>query len=53
MNADSSTPGQPQEQTSTGGPRTEVGLKPQLSFRGGATKEEEQKLFDAPARTAD
>ena len=51
--ADPSAPGQPREQTSVGGPHAEVGLKPQLSPRGGATKEEEQKSFHAAAQTAD
>ena len=36
-----------------GGPHTEVGLKPQLSHRGGVTKEEEKKSFRSAAQTTD
>ena len=42
---DPSAPGQPWEQISVGGPNGEVGIKPQLSPRGRATKEEDQKSF--------
>ena len=51
--ADPSAPGQPQEQTPVGDSHAEVGLKPQLSPRNGATKEEEKKSFHAPAQGAD
>ena len=34
-------------------PHTEVGLKPQLSCRGGAAKEEERKSFCAAAQAMD
>ena len=51
--ADPSAPGQPREQSPVDGPHTEVGLKPQLSPRGGATKKEEQKSFSAAAQTID
>jgi len=38
-------PGQPQEQTPMDDPHAEVGIKPQLSPRGGVAKEEDQKPF--------
>lgn len=38
-------PGPSWEQTPVVGPHTQVGLKPELSPRGGVTKEEEQKSF--------
>ena len=41
------------EHTPVGGPHTEVELKPQLSPRGMATKEEEQKYCHAAAQTTD
>ena len=36
-----------------GGTHVEVGPKPNLSIKGGATKEEEQKYFHAAAEAAD
>jgi len=36
--ADPSPPGQPQEQTPVDEPHVEVGIKPQLSSRGGIIK---------------
>ena len=41
--ADPRPPGQPQEQAPVDGPHTEVGIKPQLSSRVRATKEEDGK----------
>ena len=48
---DSCAPGQPQEQTLVGGPHIEVELKPQLSSRGHATKEEKLKSLLAAVQT--
>ena len=45
--------GQPEEQMPVGGTHTEVGLKPQLSPRGNATKEEELKSLLEAAGTTD
>ena len=50
--ADLCAPGQPREQTPVGGPHAEVVLKPQLSPRGCATKEEKLKSLLAAALTA-
>ena len=49
--ADSCTPGQPQKQTPVGGPHAEVGLKPQLSPRGHAAKEEKLKSLLTAGQT--
>ena len=43
-------PGRSWEQTPVTGPHTQVGLIPELSPRGGMTKEEEQKSFWAVAK---
>ena len=49
--ADLCAPGQPQEQTRVGGPHAEVGLKPQLSPWGRATKEVKLKSLFAAVQT--
>ena len=41
------------EQMPEGGGRAEMGSKPKLSERGGATEEEEQKSFCASAQAVD